>query len=154
MTWKWITHFKIQQSLFDSWLQFSGNTSISHIHLKHVATRIGDLETQFLHLQFPIFKVLFIFMINLEKTLWCAKDSSPFFFFLLFFNSSLIFFSFSLSQDANIYLLQGHLSSLMKPTPVSLPVKPYLNANINHYTSAKGENSCKHWNAKASVLHS
>lgn len=78
MTWKWITRFNIQQSLSDSWLQFSGNTSISHIHLKRVATRIRDTKTQFLHLQFPIFKVLFIFMINLEKTLWCVKDISPF----------------------------------------------------------------------------
>lgn len=85
MTWKWITHFKIQQSLFDSWLQFSGNTSISHIHLKHVATRIGDTKTQFLHLQFPIFKVLFIFVINLEKTLWCVKDISLFSLFLFFY---------------------------------------------------------------------
>lgn len=123
MTWKWITRFKIQQSLFDSWLQFSGNTSISHIHLKHVATRIGDTKTQFLHLQFPVFIVLFIFMINLEKILWCVKDISPFL-FLFFFSITVIFFSFSLSQDANIYLLQGHLSSLMKRTPVSLPVKP------------------------------
>lgn len=89
MTWKWITRFNIQQSLSDSWLQFSGNTSISHIHLKRVATCIRDTKTQFLHLQFPIFKVLFIFMINLEKTLWCVKDISPFSF--PFFFSSLLF---------------------------------------------------------------
>lgn len=54
---------------FVSWMQFSGNTSISHIHLKHVETHIGDTKTQFLRLQFPVFKVLFSFIINLEKTL-------------------------------------------------------------------------------------
>lgn len=80
--------FKNSAVISDSWPQFSGNTSISHISLKHVETHIGDTKIQFQHLQFPIFKVLFSFIINLEKTLWCVKAIFSFF----FLNSSLLFY--------------------------------------------------------------
>ena len=86
--WKRITHLKILfvcfLFFFNSW-RCSGSISISHIHLKRVVTYTGDLKIQYLHLQFPLFKVFFGFIISLEKTLQCVEVIFSLFFFFFFF---------------------------------------------------------------------